>query len=406
MVNELRPYTAILSVVLAMYLGLWPLSAGSGYGMSQILNSLLLSVLVFLLAAGAATRSIRSLKLNKALTVFAISSAIISAIYFISFFGGGGDLVPLVKAALWVTPILALVALWNISLNYRLLVKVWFYVGLLSNVFITFFVARFDPALGKFYAVVPGFEISSNTLSVYLVFSFVIPAVLYFERKMWVRFSLIVPLMHFSKSHVAIYLVSAIFGSCFSRRRLFLLFFAGALFLISLTLVGAYANDIRELIPPYLVKSVGKLVIACELLYKLITLGELPALSVFISQVGDGLRARIYDAALANLYIAWPLGATTSEIESVFDGYDFHNMLLFFYYQTGIVGVLSYIAIILAPLLVANKADEKFRFLLALSSTYLLARGLFISIDPVRATVLLSTLSYISCLRTVFNEKR
>ena len=401
MKNNMCPYSALLSFFLALYMGLWPLSAGSGYGLSQILNFLLLFVVIILLVLAIVTRKLVSIKLNMSLCMFVIAPMIIASIYVVSSFKNGFDLISLAKAALWLTPLLIVVALWNVGINKSLMIKVWFGVGLISNIIITFFIASFDPAVGKFYALLPGFEISSNTLSVYLVFSVVIPAVFLFKSTSALRLYLIMPFIHFSKSHVAIYIVSVIFGSCFSKRRMFLLLCAGALLIFILILVGANADEIRIFIPVYLVKSVGKLVIACEIVYNFFVLGELPVFSVFISQVGDGLRASIYNAALSNLEVAWPLGATPEEIDQIFSGYDFHNMFFFFYYQTGIAGLLLYLAIIFAPLHIANKADKRIRFLVGFSCSYLLARGLFISIDPVRTSVLLATLSYMSCLRSV-----
>ena len=398
-------YTSLFSVALGLYFGLWALSAGSGYGMSHALNLLLFVSVSFIALGASAAKLVKSWRLHKKMRVFCVASICLSSLYVISFFKGDFDSVSLVKAMLWLMPAMVALSLWNLGLHYRLMVKVWFYFGLLINFLITFLIARFDPNIGKFYANVDGFEISSNTLSVYLIFSLVLPGLLLFKGALSRAVFLLLPLIHFSKSHVFIYVFSFFFGSCYARRRLVMFVIVVCVLLTGLVVLGALASELKSGIPSYLERPLGKLLLACEFLYQFLFFGEVPNFDFLITSVGDGLRASIYESAAANLGMAWPLGATENEIDSVFYGYDFHNVLLFLYYQAGVFGVFSYLMMLMHPMFVCKKVERNLRFLISMTCAYFLVRGLFISIDPVRIAVLLTTLTYFCLYKETAYER-
>jgi hypothetical protein len=129
-------------------------------------------------------------------------------------------------------------------------------------------------------------------------------------------------------------------------------------------------------------------------MYEIVALNVYPEFYDFITMAGDGLRASIYESALSNLDIAWPFGASEMEIKDAFRGYDYHNMVFFFYYQLGIVGLVCMFAFLLVILVKAYFSSRLVSFYVIFAVLYLSGRGLFISIDPFRFSVLLTFMFY------------
>ncbi|MEZ9018107.1 hypothetical protein AB6E79_14385 [Vibrio lentus] len=381
-----------ISILVGLYFGSWVLSSGAGYGLNYLTNIIFLSFTLLTLVGLLKYRGERLVILKSDMYIFIFLA--FSVMYVVSFFRDYGGVGNLVKSIMWLLPFLFCLLINNISLSRDRVLSSWFYSGVIFNVIFTFFIASFNYRIGKFYADIPGFEISSNSLSIYLIFGVVVPGLLRFKGRLIRGVLLVSPLIHFSKSHIMIYIISLFLAFFLSKRKFFTLLLLFVLLLIISCFVGSQYEYFYSMVPTELQRSLGKMLILFKVVYEIVVLNTFPDFYDFITMAGDGLRASIYQSALTNLEIAWPLGASEKEINDAFHGYDFHNMVFFFYYQLGIFGLISIMMFLFVISFRAYFSTRLVSFYVIFTVTYLVGRGLFISIDPYRFSVLVVFVFY------------
>lgn len=384
--------SSIFYWIFGAYLGSWSLSSGAGYGLNYLTNIFgFLSCIIFFLLVKKKSKIFRSVELG---IVFLITVFFLFIVfYLLAIVRDGFYINILIKSILWFFPISVILVLSSIKIDRKSLLRSWFYVGLLFNIIFTFFIASFNYRIGKFYADINGFEISSNSLSIYLIFTVVIPGLLYFKSRILIIILLLLPLIHFSKSHIMMYFFSIFFCYFYYKKKLLMLLFSLLITIFALSLIGLNFEYVYSLLPVELHRSLGKIIILCRFISDLLYEGRLPSFLFFITEVGDGLRASIYEYAFSNWRSAWPLGMSDSSINEAFYGYDFHNMFIFFYYQLGGMGLALFSILILTPLIIAK--NRSYNFIIAFSVCYIFLRSFFISIDPYRMAVLFIVLIFL-----------
>ncbi|MCC5795198.1 MAG: hypothetical protein JJT85_10765 [Chromatiales bacterium] len=380
-----------LGGVLCLYVAFWPLVSGEQWFLQWVMNAtLLLMLLAFVFAAGTA---IPQLRMTKVEWLVACCTALLSLWMMLSELVRLDDPARLVRALTFLAPVFILV-LAAIDRTRPLiapqLLMPLVLIAIVVNAFFTFVMSAFDQRLGKFDGVVPGFTLSSNSLSIYLVMSVVVPAWMYYAafRKNLLAVALIslLPLAHFSKIHLVAYVAAFVLAYAFVQRQMLkvaLLLLAGvALFVV----LGAYAAELSALVPDDLQRSVGRVVLGLGVFHSVIVEGTLYEPLALIGEIGDPRREWIYSVLLANLGDFVLFGWSSTEQARMLGGADVHSTFIWLAAGYGFLGPLLFTLALCSPAL-DWRLRRAWRFILLFVIAYFMFRGIFISYDPVRALV-------------------
>jgi len=377
--------TFSIELILASYLGLASLTTASGYYVSHLLNATILLLITYTLI------SRNQIVLKKEFGAYCVILTLLVLAGVASSANGYGSF-NVVKYITYFTPVVLILYLSNYKFNFHILIKYWFIIGCFTSFLITTFLADFNPRINKFYATIPGFELSSNGLSLHLITSVVLPGLLLLKSRVLILILLAVPLIHFSKAHLVFYFLSLALSFVIWRKKIILAFILIFVVMLIFTLIGANYDYLSGIIPPAYERSFGKILLSAKLFYGFFTENSQIGVIQFISSVGDPTRAFIYERAIGNLLTAFPFGASKLQVESIFLSYDYHNMPLYFYFETGVFGLLFYLFCSLYPIKI--KLPGLIRFVVVFSCFYIFFRGLFMSVDPVRTFIIFSVLLF------------
>ncbi|SMO55364.1 hypothetical protein SAMN06269117_11042 [Balnearium lithotrophicum] len=303
------------------------------------------------------------------------------------FTGQSSSLFLPIKAILFVlTPILFFL---NYSVLYKynlsLIIKILFILSLLFQFIFSFIIGHYDKEHGKILMKNSTiFNFSSNELSLYIIFITFTTGWIYYKyykpNKLLLTFVYFLPLLHFSKSHLVAYLLSLLITLILQRNRLAVLF--TLIFVILLKYLNNHYVEYNLLISN---EQIKKLLLANHLIFS----SNFQDWLSFIAKVGDRTRAYIFQTYFSNLdkCILTGLGDQANKILT--GGRDYHNMFFFFTIQYGLLGFFFYFMTLVLFLFYSLKKFEYLKFISNFIIIYVILRGLFITYDPYRFTILL-----------------
>jgi len=280
----------------------------------------------------------------------------------------------------------------NYKFNILKYLKYILILSILLHIFFSFVLGHYDNHIGKIlvrYKDIGYF--SSNELSLYMLFTITIIGWIYFYFYKKNKFMLFVmtflPLLHFSKSHIVIYLFSILVSYLLIKRKIvYMIIGIGSLY-ISSVLLNSYYDILQKEVSS---QQIQKVLLANKLIYN----SDIDLYS-FITKVGDGLRSKIIETYSSKLEDSRFIGFGDKAKDIVGDGHDYHNMFFFFHIQYGLISVIGFYGLLLYFLYLGIKKFKYLNFIIVFFIFYIILRSMIITIDPYRLILYLLFLTLI-----------
>ncbi len=269
-------------------------------------------------------------------------------------------------------------------------------ISFLFQLLFSFVIGKYDPNIGKIHEEREWFLFSSNNLSIYMVYSITVLSWVYYSfcksNKLFIFFVTLLPLLHFSKSHIIFYILSLVLAYALYKKKFFYILLS--LFFLVLNSYIVYINNdyLMDLINN---KSIKKVLLGNQLLVDNILGNVDVSIWEFITKVGDGSRTHYFQVYTEALKDTFWIGMGDRADVILLKGADYHNMLFFFHIQYGFFGFLFYFMILLYFLYLGIFKWKKIGFILIFCVLYFILRGIFTVLDPYRFLLFAILLTFI-----------
>jgi hypothetical protein len=287
----------------------------------------------------------------------------------------------------------------NIYLQDKFLredIKYIIFISFFWQIIFSFVIGFYDSHIGKIYENNPYFTFSSNELAIYMSYLISILGMIYFKyynpKKSMFIIVMLLPFLHFSKSHMVFYFLSLLIGYILYKRKFLLLIF-GLFLLISLSyFFYTYYDELVNLVKS---EQIKKILLANQILVNSF-MGNMDFnIWDFITKVGDGSRTKYFYTYFENLDKTFWLGFGDRADILLLNGADYHNMYFFFHIQYSFFAVIIWYGILLYFLYLGLFKWKFLNYFLIVSILYWVFKSLFSTMNPYIFLIYLLFLSII-----------
>ncbi|WP_426223330.1 hypothetical protein [Psychrobacter sp. DWR1-2-3] len=393
----------LLIYILIIYMNIWLIFSISFYGFAQIITALISVFFLMLVPTKKNAFANKNINILLILPLMLLISNIGSFFVYVepSF---------IARAIYTATPLVLFLCVQRLKLkNIGKVFNFFLYLYIVTNLIALFYFTKFSVAHSKFIPAVDWAFMTSNNISYHttllgfflLIFSYKIKKSLKLTFLVVFLFTII----HFSKSHIAFLMISLILsGLIISKLKIKL----SIVFIFSIILSIFKNLDIENIVIQMNIKPLSRIYYGLsELPYLIEANGWQEGLIIAVSDIGDETRADIYLNGINNLWKIGFFGSDPDLHNLVFNGRDYHNTLLYFAYEYGLIGLLFYFVFISTIFMLSLSIKQRFiKFLLLSAFFYFIFRSFFISIDIVWITIYWFFILYISNIGDYYGTSR
>ncbi len=324
-----------------------------------------------------------NLKLRVKYTSVVVSLVLLVLISGVSWvFRDDWDISGLARSLTWLTPMALLLGLNTVKpLRHRVICYVIAGASLITNVFVTVFLAKFNSSIAKFEVTASWTWISSNELSFHMIaFGFLFLVLASVKTKGFM--ALVVgfgSLIHLSKAHIVAVVVAPVVGMC--RRRIWLLILIGLLVAGILQWLAFSESAADFQIPESVARAFDPLRDMARLVAKILFSGDLLNFGVISDSVGL-FRFELYEGAI-DLLPKSSVGHSQRVIDAALRGLDPHSNIVYLVLREGWVTLFAYLVTTLVLIRRMPTRNPRERIVMGVL-VYIFLRSLFLTFDPVK----------------------
>lgn len=392
MINPIYP--------IILYLNFWIIFSLNFYGAAQVVT--IAFMFVFLLYAGSYNNISKNYFNVQRIDLIMIFLVILLFSNIGSFFLYG-EFSYLARSFYILAPFIFFFSIRKLKIiNYKKIYSFMVGLFLISNLIAIFYLTTFSPAHFKFIPAVSWAFITSNNISYHVtllsLLLLVFSVCFNYKFKLSLILAIFFSCIHFSKSHLVFLIVSLIVSWFILTKNI-----NKILFIILFYILGmfSYFFDLKGFVDNLDIKPITRVYYGfSELPFLIQVNGWSDGIILFISNVGDETRSSIYLNGFGRINEIGLFSADPSTYNSVFNGRDYHNTILYILYEYGMLGGLFYFLFLFGIIFaIYGVKNISVKFILITAFIYFFFRSLFISADIVWITfywVLIFYIYYLS----------